>query len=288
MADGFNVNTEELAQCGQRVSAMSSQAESLHGRATAAEVPSTSWGLLGEMTTHSKYADMQNQLTDHLSNMTSGLSNAGQRISNTADLYRETDEYHKKQIEQSGGDPGDAGKVDPGRSGGPQQPTTVDGGPVPGGGHPPTGIGEHGGAPGTAGPVGGPGIGGPIGGPGAGGPIGGPPPTGLPTTMPAPGSPLDPGMTPDPGQAPGGQPGGAGKITIEVEGGGPVSVEVTGEAKEDVEVKGDIQAADGQTQHVDVHAQTDAAGHAKVSLQDPSAYQHMSGTLLPNTPEEQA
>jgi uncharacterized protein YukE len=272
MAEGFSVVTEELSQCGQRVSSMTSQAESLHGRATAAEVPSRSWGLLGELTTHSKYADLQNQLTDHLSNMTTGLDNAGQRISNTADLYREIDEYHKRQIDQAGGDDGkDPGRVDPGQSGGPRDGTPVDGG----GGPRNTNTDQHGGA-----------AGGPVGG---GGPHGGGPtypsvqPGGLPPK--APDTPLDPGMTPNPGQA--GHQNGPGKITVEVEGGGPVTVEVTGEAHEDVEVKGDIQQAGGRTEHVDVHAQTDNAGHAKVALKDPP-YEHMSGTLLPNTPEEQA
>jgi uncharacterized protein YukE len=271
MAEGFSVDTEELAQCGKRVSSMSSQAQSLHGRATAAEVPSRSWGLLGELTTHSKYADMQNQLTDHLSKMTTGLDNAGQRISNTADLYRETDEYHKKQIDGAGGDQGknDPGKVDPGQSGGPREGTPVGGGPSGRGVDIPD---MHGGD------SRGPGVG--------GGPIGTGPqhppvePGGRPPQTPT--TPPDPGMVPDPGQS--GRPG---KITVEVEGGGPVTVEVTGEAREDVEVKGDIQQADGQTEHVDVHAQTDAAGHAKVALKDP-AYEHMSGTLLPSTPEEQA
>ena len=98
MGAGFSVKTEELAQCGRRVSSMSSQADSLHGRASAAEVPSRSWGLLGELTKHGKYVDLQNQLTDHLATMTTGLDNAGQRISNTADLYREADEFHRKQI----------------------------------------------------------------------------------------------------------------------------------------------------------------------------------------------
>ncbi|GAA3433433.1 hypothetical protein [Kutzneria kofuensis] len=92
-------------------------------------------------------------------------------------------------------------------------------------------------------------------------------------------------MVPDPGQD--GHQTMHGKITVEVEGGGPVTVEVTGEAREDVEVKGDIQQADGLTEHVDVHARTDNAGHAKVALKDPS-YEHMSGTLLPSTPKEQA
>jgi uncharacterized protein YukE len=272
MAEGFSVDTEELAQCGRRVSAMSSQAESLHGRATAAEVPARSWGLLGELTTHSKYADMQNQLTDHLSKMTSGLDNAGQRISNTADLYRETDEYHKKQINDAGGDQGknDPGKGDPGPSGGPRQGTPVDGGGPRGRDAAPPDV--HGG-PGAATypPVE----------HGGGGSIGAGPVGGLPT-IPQPAAPVDPGMTPDPGQS-----STHGQITVEVEGGGPVTVEVAGAAREDVEVKGDIQQADGQTEHVDVHAQTDAAGHAKVALKDP-AYQHMSGTLLPDTAEEQA
>ena len=268
MAEGFNVDTEELAQCGKRVSSMSSQAESLHGRATAAEVPSRSWGLLGELTTHSKYADMQNQLTDHLSKMTTGLDNAGQRISSTADLYRETDEYHKKRIGDAGGDQTkDPGQVDPGRAGDPRP-----GSPVGGGG--PNGrdadIPDMHGGDSRGSQFGG----GPIGA-GAGG--------GLPA-MPKPTTPPDPGMTPDPGRAPVGQ---HGKITVEVEGGGPVTVEVTGEASEDVEVKGDIQQADGQTEHVDVHARTDAAGHTKVALKDP-AYEPMSGTLLPNTAEEPA
>ena len=280
MAEGFAVVTDELAQCGKRVSTMSGQADSLHDRATAAEVPSRSWGLLGELTTHSKYRDLQNQLTDHLSAMAGGLDNAGQRISNTADLYREIDEYHRKEIEQAGGD----GK-DPGRTG--------NGDPGPGGTdqHGGTAGGPAGGDPGSSGPsTGGPGAGGPV---GSGGPVGGggrhaappsyPPaePGGRPPQVSAP----DPGMTPDPAQhAPAST---HGKITVEVEGGGPVTVEVTGEAHEDVEVKGDIQQADGQTEHVDVHARTDNAGHAKVALKDP-AYEHLSGTLLPDTAEEQA
>jgi uncharacterized protein YukE len=276
MGEGFSVVTEELAQCGRRVSSMSSQAESLHGRATAAEVPARSWGLLGELTTHSKYADLQNQLTDHLSKMTAGLDNAGQRISNTADLYRETDEYHKKQIGDAGGDGGrDTGGVDPGRSGGPRQGAPVDGGPVKGTGD--IGVGERSGGPGS-GPTA-------TGGPVAGGPIGAGPRGGLPPHMPVEhGGAPDPGTTPAPGD---GHQNVHGQITVEVEGGGPVTVEVTGAAQEDVEVRGDIQQADGQTEHVDVHAQTDAAGHAKVSLKDPS-HQHLSGTLLPNTSEEQA
>lgn len=287
MGEGFRVVTEELAHCGRRVSSMSSQAESLRGRATAAEVPSRSWGLLGELTTHSKYADLQNQLTDHLSAMTTGLDNAGQRISNTADLYRETDERHKKEISDAGGDEGrnDPGKADPGRSGGSREGSPVDGGPHGGSPH-------GGGDPGSGGPSRG---GSRVGSPGSGSPGGGvrhvpdmhggdsrsglPPQT--PTTSP------DPGMVPDPSRLGDGHQNVHGKITVAVEGGGPVTVEVTGEAQEDIEVKGDIQQADGRTEHVDVHAETDSAGHAKVALKDTS-YQHLSGTLLPNTAEEQA
>ncbi|MEV6605155.1 hypothetical protein [Kutzneria sp. NPDC051319] len=268
MAEGFNVVTEELARCGSRVSSMAGQADSLHGRATAAEVPSRSWGLLGELTTHSKYADLQNQLTDHLSNMTAGLDNAGQRISNTADLYREVDEYHKRQIDQAGGDDKDPGKTDPGQSGGPPDVTPVDGGSRN------TNTDQHGGAARVPG----------------GGPVGGGAPSyppvehgGLPPKVPD--APVDPGAAPNLGQD--GHQNVHSTITVEVEGGGPVTVEVTGEAHEDVEVKGDIQQAGGQTEHIDVHAQTDAAGHAKVALKDPS-YEHMSGTLLPDTTEERA
>ncbi|MFI9385301.1 WXG100 family type VII secretion target [Kutzneria sp. NPDC052558] len=278
MGEGFSVVTEELAQCGKRVSSMSGQAQSLHGRATAAEVPSRSWGLLGELTTHGKYVELQNQLTDHLSSMTTGLDNAGQRISNTADLYRETDERHKKEITDAGGDKGDPGKVDPGQSGGPRQGSPVDGGPGGGGGprgRVPDIPDMHGGdsrGPGAGGS-------GPVGGPGGGAPVGGVQP-GLPPEKPL--KPVDPGMTSGDGHQ-----NVHGKITVVVEGGGPVTVEVTGDAQEDVEVKGDIQQADGHTEHVDVHAQTDNAGHAKVALKDP-AYEHMSGTLLPDTPQEQA
>lgn len=275
MAEGFSVVTEELAQCGSRVSSMAGQADSLHGRATAAEVPSRSWGLLGELTTHSKYADLQNQLTEHLSNMSTGLDNAGQRISNTADLYREVDEYHKRQIDQAGGDDKDPGKTDPGQSGGPPDVTPVDGG-----GSRNTNTDQYGGAARVPG-------GGTV---GDGGPVGGGAPSyppvehgGLPPKVPD--APVDPGMAPNPGQD--GHQNVHGRITVEVEGGGPVTVEVTGEAHEDVEVKGDIQQAGGQTEHVDVHAQTDDAGHAKVALKDPS-YEHMSGTLLPDTTEERA
>ena len=275
MGEGFSVVTEELAQCGKRVSSMSGQAESLHGRATAAQVPSRSWGLLGELTTHSKYMDLQNQLTDHLSTMTTGLDNAGQRISNTADLYRETDERHRKEIENAGGkDKNGPGQADPGPSGGPRQGTPVDGG------------GPRGRAPEIPDLHGGDSRGPASGGPVAGGPIGtGPQAGGTPSYPPAehgglpPEKPLKPV---DPAQS-----NMHGKITVEVEGGGPVTVEVTGDAREDVEVKGDVQQADGHTEHVDVHAQTDAAGHAKGALRDPS-YEHTSGTLLPDTPEEQA
>jgi uncharacterized protein YukE len=257
MGEGFSVVTDELAQCGKRVSSMSGQADSLHGRATAAQVPSRSWGLLGELTTHSKYMDLQNQLTDHLSTMTTGLDNAGQRISNTADLYRETDERHKKEIEDAGGDKGkgDPGQVDPGQSGGPRHGTPVDGGGPRGRG--PEIPDLHGGDSRGGGPA-----------------DGGPQSGGLPPEKPL--KPIDPSQSSR-----------HGKITVEVEGGGPVTVEVTGDAREDVEVKGDVQQADGHTEHVDVHAQTDAAGHAKVALKD-QPYEHLSGTLLPNTPEEQA
>ncbi|QUQ70624.1 WXG100 family type VII secretion target [Kutzneria sp. CA-103260] len=277
MGEGFSVVTDELAQCGKRVSSMSGQAESLHGRATAAQVPSRSWGLLGELTTHGKYVDLQNQLTEHLSTMTTGLDNAGQRISNTADLYRETDERHKKEIEDAGGDQGKngTGEVDPGSSGGPRQGTPVDGGGPRG--RAPEIPDLHGGDSRGPASAGGPVAGGPVGtGPKTGGTPSYPPVEhgGLPPRQPL--KPVDPSQSSLHGQ-----------ITVEVEGGGPVTVEVTGDAQEAVEVKGDIQQADGHTEHVDVHAQTDAAGHAKVALKDPS-YEHMSGTLLPDTAEEQA
>jgi uncharacterized protein YukE len=128
MTDGFSVRTDELAQCGRRVSSMSSQAGSLRDRATTAEVPSRSWGLLGELTTHSEYADLRNQLTDHLSAMTTGLDNAGQRISNTADLYRETDEYHRKRMAEHGPDSGER----PRKPGGLPAPNRVPSPPDPG------------------------------------------------------------------------------------------------------------------------------------------------------------
>lgn len=276
MGEGFSVVTEELAQCGKRVSSMSGQAESLHGRATAAEVPSRSWGLLGELTTHGKYVELQNQLTEHLSTMTAGLDNAGQRISNTADLYRETDERHKKEISDAGGDKGEnnSGQVDPGQSGGPRQGSPVDGGGPRGGGAEIPDL--HGGdSRGSGFGGGGPVAGGPL---GAGAKVGG-----VEHSLP----PEKPFKPVDPGQLGDGHQNVHGQITVEVEGGGPVTVEVTGDAQEDVEVKGDVQQADGHTEHVDVHARTDAAGHAKVALKDPS-YEHMSGTLLPNTPQEQA
>ncbi|GAA0595346.1 hypothetical protein GCM10010174_08090 [Kutzneria viridogrisea] len=264
MSGSFQVDHEQLAQCGQRVSAMSSQAQSLHGRATSAEVPSRSWGLLGELTTHSRYSEMQNQLTDHLGAMTTGLHNAGSKISGAAELYKSTDEEHKRELdrigekenskppEHTGGGPTESGTGgDTGTGGG--------GGHHPSGGHGPVGAGEKPHPPVSN-------------------------PTGAQTAA-ADAAKAAAARAAAEAAARAGEhvAGGTspthGKITVEVEGGGPVTVEVTGEAAEEVEVKGDIRQAGGATEHLDVHARTDASGHAKVALKGDDQFQHLSGTL---------
>jgi uncharacterized protein YukE len=98
MADGFQVNPDELSEAGQRVSGMAARVSILKGHASTARVPTQSWGLLGLATTYSKYSDLKNQLHDHLSKMGLGIAGVGGNLSSTGDAYRQVDQAHATNL----------------------------------------------------------------------------------------------------------------------------------------------------------------------------------------------
>ncbi|MER7077715.1 hypothetical protein SAMN02982929_06267 [Saccharopolyspora kobensis] len=88
---GYRARPDAITSCGDNVGALSGDAKSIKDKATAAEVPQISWGLLGSATTYSAYTELLSKFQQHLDEMAEGLTRAGEDISACGRDYRNTD-----------------------------------------------------------------------------------------------------------------------------------------------------------------------------------------------------
>ncbi|GAA0504746.1 hypothetical protein GCM10011581_33670 [Saccharopolyspora subtropica] len=89
---GYHAPPDAIVRCGSNVDRMTDAAKQIKAKATEAQVPELSWGLLGLATTYSSYRDLLDRFQQHLDEMAEGLTKAGADLTAAGKEYRETDE----------------------------------------------------------------------------------------------------------------------------------------------------------------------------------------------------
>ncbi|MDA3647233.1 hypothetical protein LZ318_35335 [Saccharopolyspora indica] len=103
---GYRAEPDAITSCGANVGSLAANAKSIKDKATAAQVPEISWGILGMATTYSSYRELLDEFQQHLGEMAEGLTRAGEDISSCGKDYQETDRELAEQLKQieAGGD----------------------------------------------------------------------------------------------------------------------------------------------------------------------------------------
>lgn len=97
---GYRAEPDAITSCGNNVGGLSGNAKSIKDKATAAQVPEISWGILGLATTYSSYRELLDKFQQHLDEMAEGLTRAGEDISSCGKDYQETDRELAEQLKQ--------------------------------------------------------------------------------------------------------------------------------------------------------------------------------------------
>lgn len=95
---GFQVDHQQLATAGREISQHGSGSSSIAQQVSAAEVPTTAWGLLGiECGLYEMYLGMLSDLNQHLTDLGQHLDSTGSAMVSTAQAYQQVDQ----QIQQT-------------------------------------------------------------------------------------------------------------------------------------------------------------------------------------------
>lgn len=104
MSGGYRAAADSLTDCGDKIESMGSDADSIKQKATEAEVPEISWGLLGLATVYSSYRELLDKFNEHMDQICAGLSEAGSEIGETGRDYQDTDRRAADQMNMLLGD----------------------------------------------------------------------------------------------------------------------------------------------------------------------------------------
>ncbi|MBE9374966.1 hypothetical protein IQ251_10995 [Saccharopolyspora sp. HNM0983] len=91
MGGGYRATADSLTGCGGKIESIGSDADSIKQKATEAEVPEISWGLLGLATVYGSYRELLDTFTEHMDQVCEGLSKAGTEIGDAGRDYQDTD-----------------------------------------------------------------------------------------------------------------------------------------------------------------------------------------------------
>ncbi|MER5393120.1 hypothetical protein [Saccharopolyspora sp. NPDC002686] len=97
---GYKAQPDAITSCGNNVGGLSSEANSIKEKATSAQVPEISWGLLGLATTYSSYKELLDKFQQHLGEMAEGLTKAGEDISECGKDYQNVDRELAEKLKQ--------------------------------------------------------------------------------------------------------------------------------------------------------------------------------------------
>ncbi|GAA4620763.1 WXG100 family type VII secretion target [Saccharopolyspora hordei] len=97
---GYRAHPDAITKCGTNVSGLADRAKSIKDKATAAQVPEISWGLLGMATTYSSYRELLDKFQQHLDEMAQGLTRAGEDISACGKDYQQVDRELAEKLKQ--------------------------------------------------------------------------------------------------------------------------------------------------------------------------------------------
>lgn len=91
MGGGYRAAADSLTSCGKKIEAMGTEADSIKQKATEAEVPEISWGLLGLATVYGSYRELLDTFSEHMDQVCEGISKAGSEIGEAGRDYQDTD-----------------------------------------------------------------------------------------------------------------------------------------------------------------------------------------------------
>ncbi|MGW1679118.1 hypothetical protein [Saccharopolyspora sp. NPDC002376] len=97
---GYRAQPDAITSCGNNVGGLSSEAKAIKEKATAAQVPEISWGLLGLATVFGPYQQLLDKFQQHLDEMAEGLTKAGEDISACGKDYQDTDRELAEKLKQ--------------------------------------------------------------------------------------------------------------------------------------------------------------------------------------------
>ncbi len=89
---GYQADIPAMARTHEKVTFLADEASTIRELADQSTVPGYAWGIVGQLTVHSKYVEVQKQFQQHIDQITGALKKLGSDIGEAGKLYEEIEQ----------------------------------------------------------------------------------------------------------------------------------------------------------------------------------------------------